>query len=135
MVHVIADPQLADAVVTPAVHLAVLGERHARRLAAGDVDDPLPDQAGVHLSRRALIRADAVANLPAIVLTPGVHLKRTIRKMSVEWRKVISGCLFGITMFYLSVLGESERMMAPTRYVHDAFSVQTAHRSYGRHVY
>lgn len=74
LVHVIAYPQLADAIVTPTIYLAVVGYYHARGLTTGDVDNFLPGQIGVYLSRCALICAETATHLSAVILSPGIHL-------------------------------------------------------------
>lgn len=74
LVHIVAYSQLADAVITPTIYLAVLGYYHAGGLTARDINNLLPSQIGGHLSWRALIRADITANLSTIILSPGIHL-------------------------------------------------------------
>lgn len=74
LVHIVAYPQLADAIVTPTIYLAVVGYHHAGGLATGDMNNLLPSQIGGHLSRRALIRADITTHLSTIILSPGIHL-------------------------------------------------------------
>ena len=70
LVDVVAQPKLPVAVVTPAIHLPVLQDRHGAGLAAGDAHNLPPSKGSRHLPRRRLVGRGPGPDLATVILAP-----------------------------------------------------------------